>query len=259
MKVYTSLEDFTHIDDAVLTLGMFDGVHLAHREILEVLKRKARELEGISVVLTFSPHPREVLSRKRFPLITTDREKQELLDDAFVDIWCRVPFTPAFAALSPEALIDRLHRKMNIRHIVLGYDHNFGHQRKGGIHTLDALKETYGFGISEVPQLKVQGTPVSSSAVRDALQQGDIRQAETLLGHPYFAFAEDIEKKDAHCLNIRVPAEKMLPMPGDYNGLWKQENIQIHITENQQMLLYFDRDAPAAVNLIQHPIYWKSL
>ena len=259
MKIYTSLNDFTHIDDVVLTLGMFDGVHLAHREILKVLKQKTRELEGISVIFTFSPHPREVLSRKSFPLITTDKEKQELLDDAFVDIWCRIPFTHAFASLSPEALLDVLFQKMRIRHIVLGYDHNFGHQKKGNIHTLNTLKNTYGFGVSEVPRLDVQGIPVSSSAIREALQQGNIRQAEMLMGHPYFTFAEDIEKKDAHCLSVRVPAEKMLPMPGDYNGLWKQENIQIHITEDQHMLLYFGLEAPAAVNLIQHPIYWKSL
>lgn len=259
MKVYTSLDDFTHIDDAVLTLGMFDGVHLAHREILEVLKRKTRELEGISVVFTFSPHPREVLSGQCFPLITTNREKQELLDDAFVDIWCRVPFTPAFAALSPEDFIALLYRKMRIRHIVLGYDHNFGHQKKGNIHTLQALKDTYGFGISEVPQLDVQGMAVSSSAVRDALLRGDIRQAETLMGHPYFAFAENIEKLDGQTLSFSVPPEKMLPLPGDYDGQWKQENVRIHITENKQMLLQFGHGAPSADVLMQHPIYWNSL
>lgn len=259
MKVYTSLDDFSHIDDAVLTLGMFDGVHLAHHEILRVLKQKTRELEAISVVFTFSPHPREVLSGQRFPLITTNREKQELLDEEFVDIWCRVPFTPAFAALSPEALIALLYKKMSIRHIVLGYDHAFGHQKKGNIRTLEALKDTYGFGISEVPELKVQDIPVSSSAVRSALQRGDLRQAEALMGHPYFAFAENLEEKDAQTLSACVSPDKMLPLPGIYPGQWKQENIQIQITDNQHMLLHFTGEAPAAGNLMQHPIYWKSL
>lgn len=259
MKVYTSLDDFTHINDAVLTLGMFDGVHLAHREIIEVVKRKAREIEGTSVIFTFSPHPREVLSGEHFPLITTNREKQELLDDAFIDIWCRIPFTPEFAALPPEALLALLCKKMSIRHIVLGYDHNFGHQKKGGIHTLNALKETYGFGISEVARLDAQGIAISSSSVRDALLRGDIRQAAALMGHPYFAFAESIEKKDGQTLKVNVPPEKMLPMPGSYRGLWERHNVQIQISKSQHMLLHFGQQTPDTGRLMQHPIYWNSL
>ena len=259
MEVLDSLDAFTRRTGAVLSLGMFDGVHTAHREVLRTLSAKARETGSAAVVITFHPHPRALLSGQPFPLIVTQEEKKGLLERQQTDIWCRLAFTRELAATTPEALLELLDSKLKINHIVLGYNHNFGAGKSGGIHTLNLLRSRYGFGITEIPRMLSEGREVSSSAIRTALREGDLRTASRLLGYPYFAQVRLLDRPDSRTLRVTVPPEKLLPAPGTYDGLWGQQPTRIEIMDHNQMLLIFGQPAPDAPPTQPHPLYWSNL
>jgi riboflavin kinase/FMN adenylyltransferase len=259
METYGSLDEFTDRIDAVVSLGMFDGVHLAHREVLNALVRQSQATGSRSVVISFTPHPRAVLSGRPFPLIVTMEEKQMLLEEQKVDIWCRLPFTRETAATPPETLLETLNYKLKINHIVLGYNHNFGAGKSGGIHTLNLLRSRYGFGITEIPRILSEGTEVSSSAIRTALQAGDVKTASRLLGHPYFACSTPLEQRGANTILATVPPEKLLPAPGNYHGHWNHSPIQITILNQQEMLLRSDNGTPMPELMRPLHLYWDSL
>ncbi|MBO7624319.1 MAG: hypothetical protein J6S82_03320, partial [Bacteroidales bacterium] len=146
-----------------------------------------------------------------------------------------------------------------INHIVLGYNHNFGAGKSGGIHTLNALRSRYGFGITEIPRMLSEGREVSSSAIRTALREGDLRTASRLLGYPYFAQVRLLDRPDSRTLRVTVPPEKLLPAPGTYDGLWGQQPTRIEIMDHNQMLLHFAQPAPDAPPTQPHPLYWSNL
>ncbi|MBP5614773.1 MAG: FAD synthetase family protein [Bacteroidales bacterium] len=259
METYGSLDEFTHRTRAVVSLGMFDGVHLAHREVLRTLTARAQATGSRSVVISFTPHPRTLLYGEPFPLIVTQAEKRWLLEKQQVDIWCRLPFTRELAATPPEALLQQLNSKMEIRHIVLGYNHNFGSHKSGDIHTLISLQSEYGFGITEIPRIMSEGTEVSSSAIRAALLAGDVSTASRLLGYSYFAYIQPVGQTDAGAMHACVPAEKLLPAPGNYNGHWNHSPVQITILNQQEMLLRPDDGTPLPETPQPLPLYWDSL
>lgn len=259
MKCYTALDEFSRMDDTVLSLGMFDGVHLAHRDILRHLTQEARRRDGISVVISFTPHPQEALTGRPFPLIVTQEEKRQLLAECGVDCWCCLPFTSEFAALSPEALLELLNARMRIRHIVLGYNHHFGKGKEGSVQTLRALQQVYGFGVTEVPQRSEAGEAVSSTAIRHALQAGDIAHASRLLGYPFFAFVRPLEKQDAHTWRAEVPPEKLLPSVPCASGRLGQRRVRIQLLSHKQLALRFEDETPDAEALQRQPLYWNSL
>ena len=259
MEVFDSLDAFTRRTGAVLSLGMFDGVHTAHQQVLRTLAAKARETGSAAVVITFHPHPRAILSGQPFPLIVTQDEKRELLERQHADIWCRLPFTRELAATTPEALIELLVSKLKINHIVLGYNHNFGTGKSGGIHTLNAMRDRYGFGITEIPRMLSEGSEVSSSAIRTALREGDMSTASRLLGYPYFAMVCPTGRPDSHTMQATVPPEKLLPAPGTYDGLWGRQPARIEIMNHNQMLLHFEKTVPEAPLMQPHPLYWSKL
>lgn len=258
METFGSLDDFTHRTDAAVSLGMFDGVHRAHQKVLRILTGKAHELQCKSVVITFHPHPRTILTGEKFPLIVSQEEKRRLLEAQQTDIWCRLPFTPEFAALEPEELLELLDSRLHIRHIVLGYNHNFGKRKKGSIRTLAALQENYGFGLTEVPPLRSGNMEISSSAIREALRKGDIRTASLLLGYDYFALPAGMVRAGKECLRVTVAADKLLPAPGFYDGHWDGTPVRIQILDNEQMLVFSNGSFPEAEELLRHPLYWNS-
>lgn len=255
MKVYTSLDDFECIDRAVLTLGMYDGVHLAHREVLRVLTDKARELEGESVVISFDPHPRQVLSGTLFPQIMTRKEKQELLETAGVDIWICLPFTLELASLSAEDFLTLLNAKMGLQHVVLGYNHGFGKHKEGNADTLSRWKKVYRFGMTEVPQLKLGNVEISSSVIRKSLIEGDVEIANRLLGYSYYAYFNRTEDT-GNGMSAEAPAEKLLPAPGRYLCLWKHRTLEIEIDTNQKVGLPLGI-SPEEEDWATHPFYFR--
>lgn len=188
MNVYYGIQEFKKLENAVVTSGTFDGVHLGHQKILKRLNEVAELTNGESVVITFYPHPRSVISpdNQIVKLLSTLEEKIELLEKSGVNNLLIVPFTREFSELSSEEFIQKiLIETIGTKTLVIGYDHRFGKNREGGFDYLKLNKEKYGFGIEEISRQDIENVGVSSSKIRKALQEGDVPSADHFLGRNY--------------------------------------------------------------------------
>jgi riboflavin kinase / FMN adenylyltransferase len=189
MKIYHHIDDFERLDNAVVTIGTFDGVHQGHRKIIANIKDLAESTGGETVLLTFFPHPRMILhpEDESIKLINTINEKAELLEKLGVDHLIITPFSRDFSNQTAEEYIkDILVNKIGTKKIVIGYDHRFGKDRQGGLEDLLRLGPVYGFDVIEIPEQDINEVAVSSTRIRTALLANDIEQANTFLGYPFF-------------------------------------------------------------------------
>jgi riboflavin kinase/FMN adenylyltransferase len=188
MKIYHTPEDFGQLDNAVVTSGTFDGVHLGHQKILNRVKEIAARRKGETVVITFWPHPRLVLhpEDRTLKLLNTFEEKAELLKEQGIQHLVRIPFTKEFSQLSSTDFVRRiLVDTIGTRKLVIGYDHHFGKDREGSFEQLKQLGPSLGFDVEEIPAQDIDHVTVSSSAIRKALDSGDVLSASHWLGRPY--------------------------------------------------------------------------
>lgn len=190
MKVHRelvgSLPDFRN---AVVTIGSFDGVHLGHRKIIAQLKTEARKIDGETVIITFHPHPRKIISSVPgdIKLLNTLAEKIELLEKAGIDHLVVVPFDHAFASQSAEAYInDFLFRYFKPKLVIIGYDHRFGKGRVGNYALLEARGKELGFRVQEISEELLNEVVISSTKIRQALLDNEIELANEYLGYAYF-------------------------------------------------------------------------
>ncbi|SEW54637.1 bifunctional riboflavin kinase/FAD synthetase [Chitinophaga arvensicola] len=189
MQVHRDLDHLPEFRNAIITIGTFDGVHAGHRFIIEQLEQAANACGGETVIITFDPHPREVLlpSPNNIRLLTTLPEKIALLERAGIDHLVVVPFTKAFSEMPARSYLeDFLVARFKPHTIIIGYDHRFGHNREGGLELLEAEQQQYGFTLIEIPQQVVHDLTVSSTKIRKSLQEGGVRLANELLGYTYF-------------------------------------------------------------------------
>ena len=190
MQIYNRLSDFNPEGNAVVTTGMFDGVHLGHQKILNRTIEKARSLNGESVLLTFWPHPRMVLAGQRndqsLKILTTIEEKTDLVASLGIDHMVILPFTREFSELSREQYIeDVLISGLGTKALVIGYDHRFGRNREGGIDYLVEQSERFKIEVDEISRQEIDNMTISSTKIRKALENGDISTANGLLGRRY--------------------------------------------------------------------------
>ena len=188
MNVHHGIDTLTPLPHAVVTSGTFDGVHRGHQKILTRLTEVARANGGQSVVLTYWPHPRTVVSNdsQNLRLLSTLDEKIELLAQAGVDHLVVIPFTRSFSQLTSEEFIQRiLIEKIGTKKLVIGYDHRFGRDREGGFDYIQAHQAEYGFSVEEIPRQDIEAVGVSSSKIRTALAEGNVRAAKLFLGRAY--------------------------------------------------------------------------
>jgi riboflavin kinase/FMN adenylyltransferase len=169
------------------TIGNFDGVHRGHQELVARVRAKAEDLPGPAVVLTFDPHPLQLLRPEKFqPVLTTAADRAALLRGYGADCVLVLRTTPALLQLSAREFFDRvLLAQVGARAVVPGFNFAFGHNRQGTVDTLAAFCREAGLGFTVVPPLEIDGKPVSSSRVRGDLVRGDVRHAALLLGRPY--------------------------------------------------------------------------
>ncbi len=189
MKIYNHINDFQRLNNAVVTIGTFDGVHQGHRQIIARLKELARQTGGETVILTFFPHPRMIIhpEDQDLKLITTIHERAALLEQLGVDHLIITPFSRDFSNQLAEAYIkDVLVNKIGTRKIIIGYDHRFGKDRQGGLSDLQQAAPVYGFEVIEIPEQDIDHVTVSSTRIREALLKADIEQANNFLGYPFF-------------------------------------------------------------------------
>ncbi len=180
----------------MVTIGTFDGVHLGHREVISELKRLSSHSMGESVVFTFEPHPRIVITPQEdtIRLLSTKDEKIRLMDEIGIDHLVIYPFTKEFSRLTYDEFVEKiLVGSMNISSLVVGYDHRFGQGRKGDFNSLEMLSKTLDFKVEQLSQLVVNNKIVSSTKIRLALGVGDITKANHFLGYQYTLSGKVVE------------------------------------------------------------------
>ncbi|MDP2387562.1 MAG: bifunctional riboflavin kinase/FAD synthetase [Bacteroidota bacterium] len=225
-KVYFNIDDFPSLQNTIITIGTFDGVHKGHRKILERLKELKQNTNYNTLVFTFDPHPRKVLfpDQKDLKLITTTDEKIQLLSDAGVDYVLVYPFTKEFSGLSSEHYIKSiLKEKLGVKKIIIGYDHRFGNNREGNIDTLRQYAPELGFEVFEISAEDINSINISSTHIRRSIESGDVEAAHEFLGHHFFISGTVKEGKKLGrtigypTANIRITdADKIIPANGVY-------------------------------------------
>ena len=211
---------------SIVTIGTFDGVHLGHQKILDRLHNLKQTLNLSTVVLTFTPHPRKVLfpQQKDLKLITLVEEKLELLKKNNVDVSVVYPFDIAFSQLDAEEYIKTiLVKQLNVKHLVIGYDHKFGKNREGSIDTLKQFSQKYNFTVEEISAKDIDNINISSSKIRHAIDEGNVELATVFLGHNFFINAQVVKgKKLGNTIgyptaNLKLDdTDKLIPKIGVY-------------------------------------------
>lgn len=196
MKIYNNIEDFSGVDCPVATIGTFDGVHIGHQKIINVLRETARKCGGETIIITFDPHPRRILypDSRDLKMINSIKRKIDLFRKMEVDHLIIIPFNREFASLSSYDFIKKiLVDKIGVKKIVVGYDHHFGNKRLGNYKSLEEFGNDNGFEVEQVPAQYVDGVAVSSSKIRKALKNGEIALANKYLGYEYSIYGKVIE------------------------------------------------------------------
>ncbi len=188
MKIYNDIPSFHCDRQTIVTIGTFDGVHLGHKEIIGRLVETAREKNCDSLILTFFPHPRMVLSKQNdLFLLNTLEEKIELLEKTGLDHLVIQPFDEAFSRLKAEAFVKTiLVDQFNVSKIIIGHDHRFGRNRSADINDLKLFGEKYNFEVAQIEAQEVDNVSVSSTKIRRALGDGDVALANSYLGYNYY-------------------------------------------------------------------------
>ena len=188
MRVFRDLNDVPNLKGSVVTIGSFDGVHSGHQKIIDRLKYLSDEYECENVVITFHPHPRNVVypKDKSLQLLSSLKEKIALFENLGIDNVVIIPFTVEFSQISAiEYIQELLIKKFQPKYIVIGYDHRFGLNRQGDINMLRNYEKEFGYEVIEIPKQEIEEITISSTKIRNALLEGDLVTANTLLAHPY--------------------------------------------------------------------------
>jgi riboflavin kinase/FMN adenylyltransferase len=241
MKIHTDLTLVNQIRRPIVTIGSFDGVHLGHREILKHLVSYAQKVDGSSVVITFHPHPRQILHPDAPPvkLLHNSEEKASHLENIGIDHLVVVPFTTDFAELTAEAYVtDFLIHLFKPHTIIVGYDHQFGKGRTGNFTLLEQYARQGFFQLMEIPQQLLESVAISSTQIRKRLISGELESANALLGYEYTisgsvqAGTQTGRKLGFPTANLLVSdAFKLIPAKGVY-AVW----AIIHARRHQAML-----------------------
>ena len=187
MIIHEGYEDL-NLKSPVTTLGIFDGVHRGHMALLNKLVSRAREENGESVVITFSPHPRLVLESENSNLsfLTTMEEKKMLLEKADVDHLIIIEFNNEFSKIAAcDFIKDILVKKIGTKHLIIGYNHHFGRRGEGDFNTIKECSEALGFRVEQVQGFHTEEGAISSSTIREALLKGKLDDANSWLGYSY--------------------------------------------------------------------------
>lgn len=282
MRIFHDLNSINEIPNPVLTIGTFDGVHIGHQKIIDQLNEEALKIGGESVLFTFFPHPRMILFPEShgLKLIQTQHEKLEKLERMGLQNIIVYPFTFEFSRLTAlEFVRDILVNKLQVKKLVIGYDHQFGKNREGTIDFLKDISETYDFSVVEIPPQIVNNVNVSSTKIREAILSGNIELANGFLGEPFQLSGEVVHGNalgrtiNYPTANIKVDSNlKLIPGNGVYavkvkikNEWWNgMMNIGIRPTLNEKSMLTievhifdFSEDIYGEVLTVQFLAKWR--
>ena len=239
MKVHHAIAGgLPEFNKAVITIGTFDGVHLGHKKIIAQLKEEAMLIGGETVMITFHPHPRKIVSSVPgdIKLLTTLEEKIDLLAAAGIDHLVVIPFNHLFANLNAQEYVeDFLYKNFKPHTIIIGYDHRFGKGRAGDYQLLEQFGKQLGFQVKEISEELLNDVVISSTKIRHALFDNDIATANDFLGYAYFFEGIVIEGNKLGrtigypTANLHISSEeKLIPSNGVYA-------VTIHLPDQEQL------------------------
>ena len=224
MKIKAA-SDYKLLSNSVVTIGTFDGVHIGHKKIINRLVNIAKQENLQAVVLTFFPHPRMVVqSDTKIKMLNTIDEKNKLLEQQGIDHLVIKKFTKDFSRLSAQEYVRKvLVETLHVKHIIIGYDHHFGRNRTANIHDLKAFGKIYNFKVTEILAQEIDEVTISSTKIRQALNSGDVKTANTFLGYNFMISGTVVKGKgigktlNFPTANIRISESyKLIPKHGVY-------------------------------------------
>ncbi len=223
MLIEEELAEISPVKDMLLTIGVFDGVHLGHKYLISKLKELAGERNLLSGVVTFRQHPLEVLAPEtELPYLTSLKEKVRLLENEGVDAVITLSFTPEFAQLSANQFAGLLKKHLRMRGLVIGPDFALGRDREGNADTLRTIGKYLDFSVTVVSPVKINGEVVSSTAIRNAIADGDMRRVLNLIGRPFSLQGQVITGSGRGIelgfptANLEIDPKQTLPPEGVY-------------------------------------------
>ncbi len=274
MRVFYELSTLPAFRNAVVTIGSFDGVHAGHQEILRQVNQLAAQVDGESVVVTFHPHPREIVypqDKRPLRLLTTIQERIELFDRYGVQNIVVVPFTVEFSQLSADEYIQKfLIGAFQPRYIVVGYDHRFGLNRQGDIHYLRWYGAEAGYEVLEIERQVIDDNAVSSSKIRQAVEQGDMVTAHKLMGH-FYGIRGKVVRGQNIGMELGFPTanldtgtpNKLIPADGIYAIFARHQGVRyggmLYIGTRPTLTMYHNRTIEAHLFGFRQSIYGHEL
>ncbi|MFQ6611532.1 MAG: bifunctional riboflavin kinase/FAD synthetase [Fidelibacterota bacterium] len=212
MDIYRRIADIPTVPDSVVTIGTFDGLHRGHQEIVKKVITVAHSLKTKAVLITFDPHPRHVLDQgSKLPMLMTIEKKLEFLESLSLDMVIVIPFTEEFSRLPAEAFIsDIIVEKLHPRHLIVGYDHHFGHNREGSPEFLTRLARTHNFTLEVVKPFRDANIAISSTHIRELIKAGYIRRASFELGWVY-GFKAKVVTGAGRGMSLSFPTANFVP------------------------------------------------
>jgi riboflavin kinase/FMN adenylyltransferase len=239
MEIEQELASITTQGETLLTIGVFDGVHAGHRYLLKKLQQRATEKNLLSGVVTFSPHPQSVLNqRNQLPWLTSLEDRVKAFQELGVNIVAVLTFTPKLAQLSAQKFISLVKKHLRMRGIMVGPDFALGQGREGNINLLRALGRKMKFSVEVIPPFTINGEVVSSTLIRQALIQGDMRKVERLMGRYFYLRGEVITSdKRGRVLgfptaNLDIKPQQALPGNGIYATIAQVDGKQFPSATN---------------------------
>lgn len=227
----------SRLHQPVVALGNFDGVHLGHQKVIESAVKYARKIGTHSAVITFDPHPQElILPERGLRLLTTLQEREDYFQQSGVDSTVVVNFTHKLKKLTARQFIENyLVGKLGVCWVFVGYDYAFGSGRSGGLEELKALGKIHGFGVTSIAQVKVGGQIAKSGKIRALLCEGEFSSALKMLGHP-FRISGKVVKGDGRgsnlgfpTANLKIDPRKLIPASGVYAGFVEKKRCVVNI------------------------------
>ncbi|MDY3530153.1 bifunctional riboflavin kinase/FAD synthetase [Riemerella anatipestifer] len=224
MKVISSISEYRNTSPTALSIGMFDGVHLGHQSIIKNLKKISDEKKLSSGLLTFWPHPRTIFNpNENLKLLNTLTEKTSLIENLGVDFLFLQNFDEDFRNLSADDFVKKiLVDKLNVKHLIIGYDHRFGKDKKGDFSLLQKMATEFDFEVQQLDAIQLENQNISSTKIRNAIASGDFKSANDMLGYHYPLSGKVIHgKKIGRTIgyptaNISIDNIKLLPKKGAY-------------------------------------------
>ena len=219
-----NIKDYNKPVPSVITVGTFDGIHLGHQKLIDKVLSISKSKNLRSIILTFNPHPKVILNNvNKISLLTTQAEKNKILESSNIDYLITQEFSKEFSRLTPLDYVKTiLVEKLNIKHIVIGYDHHFGRNRNANSDNLNEFSKLFNFQVSEVDVLTKDNTSVSSTKIRNLISEGRVKEANSLLGYEFILSGNVIKglgrgkKLGFPTANILVDSDKIKPANGVY-------------------------------------------